>query len=98
MSKSEIKLNITTAEKQDGESISTENSILPSVYGAKIQAYRTCPRKALSIQQIPELVMQDCERLAKEKGMTKKQFFYEMLRSAGADIPPYNEIHKTGGF
>ena len=26
------------------------------------------------------------------------QFLYEMLRKAGADIPPYNEIHKSGGF
>ena len=98
MSKNEIQLNITTESKQDSDSVATENSILPSVYGAKIQAYRTSPRKAVSIQQIPELVMQDYERLAKEKGMTKKQFFYEMLRSAGADIPPYSEIHKTGGF
>ena len=92
----EIKIQVQPENKKTNTN--RADTSMPSVYNTKIKSFRDCERKALSIQQIPLLVMMEFEKLAKENDMTKKQFLYEMLRKSGADIPPYKEIHKSGGF
>ena len=95
---SEIKVNVNPETKDAVEQVSDKTAGLPSNYLSKLEEYRKSHRKNLTITQVPVKILDELERLAKERGLTKKQFFYEMLREQGVDIPAYHDIHKTGGF
>ena len=58
----------------------------PSAFQAE-HRQRLRQKKVLSFGQVPEFIAEGFERLAAEAGMTKRAYFYQLLREKGVDIP-----------
>ena len=49
-------------------------------------------KKTFSLGQIPSFVVDEFNLLRKQKGMEQREFFYHLLREAGAEIPDYDRM------
>lgn len=58
----------------------------PSAFQAE-HRQRLRQKKAFSLGQVPEFIAEGFEQLAAEAGMTKRAYFYQLLREKGLDIP-----------
>lgn len=63
----------------------------PSEYFSGLRA-QLRDRVPFGLGTIPRFIAEAFERMAAEKGMNKREYFYHLLRKEGADIPPYEEM------
>ncbi|MBL4837084.1 MAG: hypothetical protein JKY34_05855 [Kordiimonadaceae bacterium] len=49
-------------------------------------------KKTFSLGQIPAFVVDEFNFLREAKGMEQREFFYHLLREAGAEIPEYDKM------
>lgn len=63
----------------------------PSPYASDLR-HKLRQKVQLSFGQIPEFISDELSRLSNEAGMNKREYLYHLLRDAGADIPPYDQL------
>lgn len=63
----------------------------PSPHEADIRA-KLRVKRPLNFGLCPAFIGEEFSRLASEAGMAKREFLYHLLREAGADIPPYDQL------
>jgi hypothetical protein len=63
----------------------------PSAYEADLRV-KLRDKVQCNIGGIPRFVSEEFERLVATSGMSKKEYFYHLLRGQGADIPPYDTM------
>ena len=63
----------------------------PSPYASDLR-HRLRQKVQLSFGQIPEFINDELTRLADDASMNKREYLYHLLRKAGADIPPYDQL------
>lgn len=64
----------------------------PSVYATRVAAILQSKRVQLNFSNTPKLIVDEFDRLAKERNMKKIEYFYYLLRQDGADIPKYDDL------
>lgn len=70
----------------------------PSEHAAFVQKLRDADRKTLGFTQIPVPIVDMFDEMAKAAGLDKKEYFYQLMRMGGANIPASSEFkrYKTG--
>tara|TARA_R110002073_G_scaffold320632_1_gene496146 strand:+ start:203 stop:571 length:369 start_codon:yes stop_codon:yes gene_type:complete len=63
----------------------------PSPYETELR-HKLRQKVQLSFGLIPEFINDEFNRLAANADMNKREFFYDLLRQAGAEIPPYEQL------
>ncbi|WP_282610874.1 hypothetical protein [Pelagibius sp. Alg239-R121] len=79
----------TKAKKR--EVAKTVGAFKPSAYESDLRA-KLRDKVQCNIGSIPRFINDELERLVAESGMGKKEYFYQLLREKGADIPPYENL------
>jgi len=69
----------------------TESRGKPSPYESELRE-KLRHKIQLSFGLIPQFINEEFNRLAKSSDMNKREFFYHLLRQAGAEIPPYEQL------
>ena len=63
----------------------------PSPYQSELRE-KLRQKEQFNFGLCPRFVVKEFERLQKTSKMNKREYLYHLLREAGADIPPYNEM------
>ena len=71
--------------------LATADIAKPSPHDASVRA-KLKHKKVFGLGQLPAFIVAEFERLRLEAGMGKREFFYHLLRSQGADIPSYDQL------
>ena len=97
MGKINIDLTETdTAAKQEAAGIAALAATLPSAGKSRRAALtaelRRAPRVQFAFSQVPKPIKDRFEAVARERGITMKELFYDCLRAGGIEIPEAAEI------
>lgn len=71
--------------------ISQSDTSKPSPHDASVRS-KLRDKKVFGLGKLPAFTVDEFERLRLEAGMGKREFFYHLLRSQGADIPSYEQL------
>lgn len=90
--------DIDTTAKQEAEDIANLAASLPSASRARRAALsaelRRAPRVQFAFSQVPKPIKDRFAAVARERGITMKELFYDCLRAGGIDIPEAAEIDR----
>lgn len=63
----------------------------PSPYQSDLRE-KLRKKTQFSLGFVPTFICEEFDRLADKEGMNKREYLYHLLRNAGADIPPYEQM------
>jgi len=95
--------NIDAETVQEAAGIDSLAASLPSPSRARRAALsaelRDAPRVQFAFSQVPKPIKDKFAAVARERGLTMKELFYDCLRAGGIDIPATAEIdrRRVGG-